>query len=102
MGSAVFFWRWDEEYIRDVALGSPPMWIGKPPQKIERQRGLGDKATVNQLKEKINKIRVREYLMPLLGVLSTINYFAVVKEDDDLHPVYDGTKSGLNDALWVP
>jgi hypothetical protein len=40
--------------------------------------------------------------MPLLGVLSTINYFAVSKGDSDIRPVYDGTTSGLNDALWVP
>jgi len=35
-------------------------------------------------------------------VKSLTNYFPVEKGDDDIRVVYDGTKSGLNGALWAP
>jgi hypothetical protein len=33
---------------------------------------------------------------------SVMHYFSVSKGNDDIHMVYDGTKSGLNAATWVP
>jgi hypothetical protein len=33
---------------------------------------------------------------------SLISFFAVPKGTDDVRMVYDGTKSGLNTAIWVP
>jgi hypothetical protein len=35
-------------------------------------------------------------------VESLTSFFAVPKGDSDIRMVYDGTKSGLNDALWAP
>ncbi|CAJ1943751.1 unnamed protein product [Cylindrotheca closterium] len=35
-------------------------------------------------------------------VVSLTSFFAVQKGDNDIRMVYDGTKSGLNDAMWVP
>jgi hypothetical protein len=101
-GSGVFFWRWDESYMRDAALGLDPMWTGAPPAGITRQAGLGTTEVKALLKEKLTKMRERRYITPLSRILSTINYFAVQKGDEDIRPVYDGTKSGLNRALWAP
>jgi hypothetical protein len=100
-GSGPFFWRWPPEYVRDLALGIPPMWVGKPPSKLEPQGGLGNPATRAALADKLNKMRERGYITPLANILATMNYFAVPKADD-WRPVYDGTKSGLNAALWIP
>ena len=37
-GSTPFFWRWDAEYLRDIALGVPPMWVDRPPSRIVAQK----------------------------------------------------------------
>jgi len=36
------------------------------------------------------------------AVTSLISYFSVPKGDSDIRLVLDGTKSGLNSALWAP
>jgi hypothetical protein len=33
--------------------------------------------------------------------VKSLNYFAVPKGEDDIRVVFDGTASGLNDALWA-
>jgi len=35
-------------------------------------------------------------------VVSLTSFFSVPKGEDDIRMVYDGTKSGLNAAMWVP
>jgi hypothetical protein len=35
-------------------------------------------------------------------VVSLASFFGAPKGDDDIRMVYNGTKSGLNDAAWVP
>ena len=100
-GSAVFFWQWEPEYVRDLALGIEPMWVSRPPTKIEPQQGLGTADTKAALASKLAKMRTRGYISPLVLILATMNYFAVPKADD-WRPVYNGTKSGPNDSLWIP
>ncbi len=51
--------------------------------------------------EKLGKVRERGYVTSG-GVHSPTSFFAVPKGTDDVQMVYDGTKSGLNDAIWVP
>ena len=100
-GSGVFFWRWPTEYIRDVALGVPPLWTGVPRQVLEPQQGLGDEDTISKIKEKLDDVRQKKYVGPGQWK-ATMNYFAVPKGETDIRMVYDGTKSGLNDCLYAP
>ena len=100
-GSGVFFWRWPQEYIRDVALGVPPLWTGVPRQVLEPQQGLGDEETIAKIKEKLDDVRQKKYVGPGQWK-ATMNYFAVPKGETDIRMVYDGTKSGLNDCLYAP
>ena len=51
--------------------------------------------------KKLNKVRDRRYIAPG-PVTSLTSFFSVPKGDDDIRMVYDGTKSGLNDCMWVP
>lgn len=51
--------------------------------------------------QKLGKVRKRRYIAPGY-VTSLTSFFAVPKGDDDIRMVYDGTVSGLNDAMWVP
>ena len=56
---------------------------------------------LSQLKQKIDKVCKRGYLEKGY-VRSLINYFAVPKGEGDIRIVYDGTKCGLNQAVWSP
>ena len=51
--------------------------------------------------DKISKVRKRRYVEPG-EVFSLTSFFAVPKGVEDIRMVYDGTKSGLNDNIWVP
>lgn len=99
-GSRPFFWRWPKELqtsIRDgFRLWIKPMdisWNEPQPKPNERNRLL--------MQKKIEDIRKKKYLVPGT-VASLIRFFGVPKGEDDIRMVYDGTKSGLNDALWAP
>ena len=54
-----------------------------------------------KVREKLNCICDRGYVEA--GVVESLtNFFCVPKGEDDIRMVYDGTASGLNDALWAP
>ena len=50
---------------------------------------------------KLDVVRKRRYLEPG-EVFSLTSFFAVPKGVEDIRMVYDGTKSGLNENIWVP
>lgn len=53
------------------------------------------------MKKKLDKVRVRRYITE--GFVHSLTFFfSVPKGDNDIRMVYDGTKSGLNEAMWVP
>jgi hypothetical protein len=49
---------------------------------------------------KLENVRERGYIKPG-AVVSITSFFAVPKGESDIRMVYDATKSGLNDAVWV-
>jgi hypothetical protein len=53
------------------------------------------------MKQKLDKVRRLEYIGPG-RVESLTSFFSVPKGEEDIRMVYDGTKSGLNDAMWAP
>jgi len=53
------------------------------------------------VKLKLQKVRLRRYIAKGT-VVSLTSFFSVPKGEDDIRMVYDGTKSGLNAAMWVP
>jgi hypothetical protein len=50
---------------------------------------------------KLQKVRRLGYLVPG-PVRSLTSFFSVPKGMDDIRMVYDGMKSGLNEAMWAP
>jgi hypothetical protein len=60
-----------------------------------------DESKREVMKKKLEKVRWLGYIYPG-QVDSLTSYFSVSKGDTDIRMVYDGTKSGLNDALWAP
>ncbi|KAL7566075.1 hypothetical protein ACA910_009861 [Epithemia clementina (nom. ined.)] len=101
-GSAPFFWRWPEEFIKDLANGFPPLWTATPSQRIERQSSVGERQVVAMVKTKLQDVRMKGYVRTCPHTLATMNYFAVPKGENDVRMVYDGTKSGLNACLYAP
>lgn len=99
-GSTLFHWRWntlqEQEWARDGMI----IWIqGElPTTRVKQRRPPND--VIEKLAEKIDKMLAREY-MELDDVTSLIEVFPVEKADD-IRPVYNGTKSGLNGAVWAP
>ena len=53
------------------------------------------------MRKKLEKVRKFGYLAP--GPIKYFtSFFAVPKGGDDIRMVYDGTRSGLNAAMWAP
>lgn len=100
-GSRPFHWRWPAEYRDRIRDGIPVFFQHqfnhyRVPQKDEK-----DPALKAQLTQKLQKARDRRYIAPG-KVLSLTSFFGVKKGENDVRPVYDGSVSGLNDAIWMP
>jgi hypothetical protein len=60
-----------------------------------------DPATTQKVVDKLLNAREKGYIS--MGVVKSLIFcFDVPKGLDDIRMVYDGTKSGLNAALWAP
>ena len=102
-GSSPFFWRIpDAQWLQEMRDGVPPMWIGDPPAYRRRQKANPDEKQRAFETKKLAKVRRRGYIAPTNGIKSLTSFFSVPKGEDDIRMVYDGTKSGLNAALFAP
>ena len=100
-GSTLFFWRWPKEYRKDVRDGLEVCVEGQLPEFWARQRWPEDPLEREQLKKKLHKPIVKEYITRGF-VISLTGFFAVAKGEGDIRIVYDATKSGLNECIWAP
>jgi len=100
-GSRPHYWRWPQEYQKQIRDGVPP-WLKSAipkwlvPQQVERVVQVWE-----AMKKKLDKVRRLGYIGPG-KVESLTSFFSVPKGENDIRMVYDGTKSGLNDAMWAP
>jgi len=103
-GSTLFFWRWPVQYMSDALHGTPPMFVSDPPNYWKPQPPYKDPVNKARVKEKLEKVIDRGYLKSAgdREVLSLMFVFDVEKGEYDIRLVYDGSKSGLNDAIWAP
>ena len=100
-GSTLFFWRWPVA-IRKAARDGVPVFVeGRLPRYRRKQRLPKETYMKERMIDKLTKVTQRKYVEPG-SVLSLINCFAVPKGQEDIRLVYDGTKSGLNAAVWAP
>ncbi len=100
-GSTLFFWRWPK-LIRDQVRDGVKVFVERPlPSYRKRQQVTRDPVKLKQVGKKIDKVIQRKYLHQTY-IKSLINFFDVPKGESDIRLVYDGTKSGLNDAVWAP
>jgi hypothetical protein len=103
-GSSIFFWRWPKNYQEEARSGVPPCFIGKPPTSMNAQPPYKDESTRQKVRAKLKKILMKGYISMAKSedVESLMYMFDVPKGENDLRMVYDGSKSGLNEALWAP
>ena len=103
-GSAIFFWRWPADYQDTVREGVAPMFDGPPPQGMMGQPPYKDTKVRDQVKGKLQRVLDRGYIkiVDIEEIESLMYMFHVPKGETDIRMVYDGTKSGLNEALFAP
>jgi hypothetical protein len=75
--------------------------LGTLPTYRRRQPWEPDRVIREQVKKKLLKFVERDYVKPG-NIQSLIGFFSVPKGDSDVQVVFDGTRSGLNEALWAP
>jgi hypothetical protein len=101
-GSAPIFWHWADPEQRRVARDGMKAFIRGPlPLGRGEERPRIKKQDSSKVYSKLCKILTHQYVVPGF-IRHCLHYFAVPKGPDDIRMVYDGTKGGLNDALWAP
>ena len=104
-GSRVYHFRFPLRYQK-MARDGVKIFFEKPgPQIMQPQPEFADPEVRARVKPKVEKVIRRRYMTRVttgLKLKSLIKYFAVPKGLDDVRIVYDGTASGLNDAVWAP
>ena len=101
MGSSLLFWRWSTPFQIQCARDGMPIHVsGALPRNRKPQRPIAPDLKPLYV-EKLDKVRERGYIQPG-RVVSLTHMFDVPKGASDIRMVYDGTSSGLNDALWAP
>jgi len=100
-GSRPFFWRWPHEYLSTIRDGMPIWERDTLPRWTVPQRAAPDPDMNEAMTKKLHNARGKGYIIPGT-VKSLTSLFSVKKGNDDIRLVYDGTKSGLNKALWAP
>ena len=84
--------------IRD---GVAPWFRSPLPQSRVPQRPERDPILWEAMKKKLQKAQRLGYLAQG-PVKSLTSFFSVHKGTEDIRMVYDGTRSGLNEAMWAP
>lgn len=99
-GSSLLFWRWNsEEQRRDARDGMEIFVRGELPGFFRKPRPM-EFAKLRLIASKIGTVRRRTYIRA--GPIRSLIDFFDVPKGDDIRMVYNGTSSGLNDALWAP
>jgi len=94
-------WRWPSWYQETIRDGLKVWFKNKPKAWTEPQKKGATLEVHELMKEKLKSVRDRWYVKAG-PVKSLTSFFAVPKGEDDIRMVYDGTKLGLNDSIWVP
>jgi hypothetical protein len=100
-GSRPFHWRWPKDYQERIRDGLKVHFQHEPPQYQVPQIDTTDPHIQVKVKKKLTKVRECCYIAPGF-VISLTAFFHVPKGEDDIRMVYDGSVSGLNDAMWMP
>jgi len=71
------------------------------PDMMSMQRPIGDETLREELRNKLEKVVIRRYVVEaVISLKLLIKYFPVEKGEDDIRMVLDATANELNDAVW--
>jgi len=103
-GSSIYFWRWHPDYQEAAIVGIAPIFYSDHPSNQSRQPPYNDDEVKAKMKPKLQKVIDKGYieLTELKLVEAMMFMFHVPKGEKDIRMVYDGSKSGLNEALYAP
>jgi hypothetical protein len=89
-GSTPFFWLWLDEFRKSIRDGTP-LWLDMDAVPEYRRPQRDEVNSVRKMmKEKLDTVRVRRYVES--GLVSALtSFFAVMKGDDDIRIVFNGT-----------
>jgi hypothetical protein len=77
------------------------LFVKHPVPYLQAQKNERDPAVKIHVIAKLEHARKRGYIG--VGLVSSLtSFFAVPKGTDDIRMVYDASKSGLNESIWVP
>ena len=84
MGSALFFWRWPENYQDIAQKGTTPMFYSDPPCSLEQQPKYKDQKIREKVREKMEKVVAKDYieLTDIKFVEAIMYMFHVAKGDN--------------------
>ena len=102
-GTRLIHFRFPKRYRSQARDGVPIFFESSVPESKSPQKPFGNPSVKAQVRAKIEKALHRRYMIHSgITLRAFIKYFGVPKGEFDIRVVYDGTASGLNDALWVP
>jgi hypothetical protein len=101
VGSRLLFWRWPHESQIWARDGLPIHVTAKPSPYRKPQSKERDPEVAAAVRKKLDKFRSKGYINKGT-VQGLMTYFTIPKGEGDVRLVFDGTKSGLNNVLWVP
>jgi hypothetical protein len=90
--------------VKEACDGLAPCFVEDPPTSMGKQPPYTDENVKEKVKEKVQAVISKGYIVraSLTAIRSLMFMFDVPKGTADVRMVYDGSKSGLNDALWAP
>jgi hypothetical protein len=100
-GSRPFFWRWPMAHQWEARDGYKQFIVRDLPQYKRPQPFETDPTVRTSVRNKLATVRDKGYISKG-SVASLTSYFCVPKGDQDIHMVYNATKSKLNSCLWAP
>jgi len=100
-GSRPFHWRWPLFYQSTIRDGLRVHFHSPKPEYTTAQQDTKDTAIKSLMTQKLEAVVARRYMLPG-WIKSLTTFFAVPKGTEDIRMVYDASKSGLNDTMWVP
>jgi hypothetical protein len=100
-GSSLLFWRWDLQSQLVAARDGMEIFVSGTLPTLTRPARAPHPDKLPLLGAKIDKVRLRNYIAKG-PVLNLTDFFDVPKGDSDIRVVYNGTTSGLNEALFAP
>jgi hypothetical protein len=100
-GSRPFFWQWPTDYQATIQCGLAPWFWYEVASNKRTQREPKNMRLKGVIRDKLSVIRDKRYVES--GAIdSLMPFFDVSKGEDDVRMVYDGSASGLNEAMWAP